>query len=143
MRLGRLAACSVLRFRDSDSPGNHRVVPVFDVPHRLHRQHLAMVPSAWRGLGQLVASLGRIKIHHFIGKDVPDFHTLFWPGNAQTAGYSLPTQVHIHGFLNVAGAKTSKSKGTFVKASFESSRSVLSTLLLCQQVGVLAWTIWI
>src|SRR5690606_34917784 len=31
-------------------------------------------------------------------------------------GYSLPTKVHIHGFLTVDGEKMSKTKGTFVKA---------------------------
>ena len=56
------------------------------------------------------------EIHHFLGKDITYFHTLFWPGMLKTAGYSLPTQVHIHGFLTVGGEKMSKSKGTFVKA---------------------------
>ncbi len=35
----------------------------------------------------------------------------------KTAGFNLPTKVHIHGFLNVGGEKMSKSKGTFVLAS--------------------------
>ena len=56
------------------------------------------------------------EIHHFLGKDITYFHTLFWPGMLKTAGYSLPTKVHIHGFLTVGGEKMSKSKGTFVKA---------------------------
>ncbi|MFO0905318.1 MAG: methionine--tRNA ligase [Pirellulales bacterium] len=56
------------------------------------------------------------EIHHFIGKDITYFHTLFWPGMLKSAGYSLPTKVHIHGFLTVAGEKMSKSRGTFVKA---------------------------
>jgi len=56
------------------------------------------------------------EIHHFIGKDITYFHTLFWPGMLKTAGYSLPTKVHIHGFLTVDGEKMSKSKGTFVNA---------------------------
>jgi methionyl-tRNA synthetase len=34
-----------------------------------------------------------------------------------TAGLSLPTKVHIHGFLKVGGKKMSKSEGTFVTAS--------------------------
>ncbi|MCH8046826.1 MAG: methionine--tRNA ligase subunit beta, partial [Planctomycetes bacterium] len=42
---------------------------------------------------------------------------LFWPGMLKTAGYNLPTKVHIHGFLTVGGEKMSKSKGTFVKAA--------------------------
>ena len=56
------------------------------------------------------------EVHHFIGKDITYFHTLFWPGMLKTAGYSLPTKVHIHGFLTVDGEKMSKSKGTFVAA---------------------------
>lgn len=57
------------------------------------------------------------EVHHFIGKDITYFHTLFWPGMLKTAGFNLPTKVHIHGFLTVGGEKMSKRKGTFVKAS--------------------------
>jgi methionyl-tRNA synthetase len=56
------------------------------------------------------------EIHHFIGKDITYFHTLFWPGMLRSAGYRLPEKVHIHGFLTVGGEKMSKSKGTFVRA---------------------------
>lgn len=56
------------------------------------------------------------EVHHFIGKDITYFHTLFWPGMLKTAGFNLPEKVHIHGFLTVDGEKMSKSKGTFVKA---------------------------
>ncbi len=56
------------------------------------------------------------EVHHFIGKDITYFHTLFWPGMLKTAGYSLPKQVHIHGFLNVDGKKMSKRDGTLVAA---------------------------
>jgi len=56
------------------------------------------------------------EIHHFIGKDITYFHTLFWPAMLKTAGFNLPTRVHIHGFLTVEGEKMSKSKGTFVPA---------------------------
>jgi len=57
------------------------------------------------------------EIHHFIGKDITYFHTLFWPGMLKTAGFQLPEKVHIHGFLTVDGEKMSKSKGTFIQAS--------------------------
>ncbi len=57
------------------------------------------------------------EIHHFIGKDIQYFHTLFWPSMLKTAGFSLPTKVHIHGFLTVGGEKMSKSRGTFINAS--------------------------
>ncbi|MGI5832390.1 MAG: methionine--tRNA ligase [Thermoguttaceae bacterium] len=56
------------------------------------------------------------EIHHFIGKDICYFHTLFWPAMLNQAGYSLPTKVHIHGFLTVNGEKMSKSRGTFIMA---------------------------
>ena len=35
----------------------------------------------------------------------------------KTAGYNLPTRVHIHGFLTVDGKKMSKRDGTFVRAA--------------------------
>ncbi|MCA9046250.1 MAG: methionine--tRNA ligase, partial [Planctomycetaceae bacterium] len=57
------------------------------------------------------------EIHHFIGKDITYFHTLFWPAMLKTAGFSLPTKVHVHGFLTVDGEKMSKSKGTFISAA--------------------------
>jgi methionyl-tRNA synthetase len=57
------------------------------------------------------------EVHHFIGKDITYFHTLFWPAMLKTAGFKLPDKVHIHGFLTVNGEKMSKSKGTFVRAA--------------------------
>jgi len=56
------------------------------------------------------------EIHHFIGKDIIYFHTLFWPGMLKATGFSLPTKVHVHGFLTVNGVKMSKRDGTFIKA---------------------------
>ena len=57
------------------------------------------------------------EIHHFIGKDIQYFHCLFWPAMLKTADYSLPTKVHIHGFLTVDNKKMSKRDGTFVMAA--------------------------
>jgi len=56
------------------------------------------------------------EIHHFIGKDIAYFHTLFWPAMLKTAGFTLPRRVHIHGFLTVNGEKMSSRKGTFILA---------------------------
>jgi methionyl-tRNA synthetase len=56
------------------------------------------------------------EVHHFIGKDITYFHTLFWPAMLRSARFSLPRKIHIHGFLTVDGEKMSKSKGTFVMA---------------------------
>ena len=57
------------------------------------------------------------EVHHFIGKDITYFNTLFWPVMLKAAGFNLPTMVHVHGFLTVGGEKMSKTKGTFVRAS--------------------------
>jgi methionyl-tRNA synthetase len=58
----------------------------------------------------------RAELHHFIGKDIAYFHTLFWPAMLTGAGFRAPTAVHCHGFLTVNGQKMSKSRGTFIKA---------------------------
>ena len=57
------------------------------------------------------------EIHHFIGKDILYFHTLFWPAMLDAGEFSLPKKVHVHGFLTVNGEKMSKSRGTFILAS--------------------------
>jgi methionyl-tRNA synthetase len=56
------------------------------------------------------------EIHHFIGKDIAYFHTLFWPAMLSAWKRPLPTRVHVHGFLTVNGEKMSKRKGTYVLA---------------------------
>ena len=56
------------------------------------------------------------ELYHFIGKDIINFHTLFWPAMLHSAGYRMPTAVFAHGFLTVDGTKMSKSRGTFIKA---------------------------
>jgi len=57
------------------------------------------------------------EIHHFIGKDILYFHTLFWPAMLMVSGFSTPRKVNIHGFLTVNGEKMSKSRGTFINAA--------------------------
>ncbi len=118
-------------FEIPDSPGNYWYV-WFDAP-------IGYIASTWewcQRTGQDLAtwwpspspataslpspatpSPGPVEIHHFIGKDITYFHTLFWPGMLKVSGFQLPTKVHIHGFLTVDGEKMSKSKGTFIQAS--------------------------
>ena len=102
-------------FEIPDSPGNYWYV-WFDAPigyiastRQWCDRHGADNNDWWRS--------DQTEIHHFIGKDITYFHTLFWPGMLKVAGFSLPTKVHIHGFLTVGGEKMSKSKGTFVQAT--------------------------
>lgn len=56
------------------------------------------------------------ELYHFIGKDILNFHTLFWPAVLTSAGYRKPTGVFVHGFVTVNGEKMSKSRGTFINA---------------------------
>ncbi len=101
-------------FEIPDAPGNYWYV-WFDAP-------IGYIASTQQWCDQQGESLDdwwkspETEIHHFIGKDITYFHTLFWPGMLKTAGYELPTKVHIHGFLTVGGEKMAKSVGTLVTA---------------------------
>ena len=59
---------------------------------------------------------GDHELYHFIGKDIVNFHTLFWPAMLESAGYRTPDAVFVHGFVTVDGTKMSKSRGTFINA---------------------------
>ena len=56
------------------------------------------------------------ELYHFIGKDIVNFHALFWPAMLKSAEYRTPTKVCVHGFVTVNGKKMSKSRGTFINA---------------------------
>ena len=56
------------------------------------------------------------EVYHFIGKDIVNFHCLFWPAMLHQADFRTPTGVNVHGFVTVDGRKMSKSRGTFIKA---------------------------
>ena len=56
------------------------------------------------------------ELYHFIGKDIINFHALFWPAMLKSANYRTPTKVCVHGFVTVNGKKMSKSRGTFINA---------------------------
>jgi methionyl-tRNA synthetase len=102
-------------FEIPDSPGNYWYV-WFDAPIG----YVASTAEWCRRTGEEFDRWWRrngVEIHHFIGKDITYFHTLFWPAMLKTAGFNLPAKIHVHGFLTVDGEKMSKSKGTFVRAS--------------------------
>ncbi len=56
------------------------------------------------------------EVYHFIGKDIINFHALFWPSMLHSAGFRTPSAVWAHGYVMVNGEKMSKSRGTFIKA---------------------------
>lgn len=56
------------------------------------------------------------ELYHFIGKDIVYFHSLFWPAMLEGSHFRKPTNLFVHGYVTVGGAKMSKSRGTFIKA---------------------------
>jgi methionyl-tRNA synthetase len=102
-------------FEIPDSPGNYWYV-WFDAPIG----YMAATSEWCDQNGQSVDDWWRnqeTEIHHFIGKDIQYFHTLFWPAMLKTAKFNLPTKVRIHGFLTVDGKKMAKSDGTYIRAA--------------------------
>ncbi|MCO6538259.1 MAG: methionine--tRNA ligase [Gilliamella sp.] len=57
------------------------------------------------------------ELYHFIGKDIVYFHSLFWPAMLEGSEYRKPSNIFVHGYVTVDGAKMSKSRGTFIQAS--------------------------
>lgn len=57
------------------------------------------------------------ELYHFIGKDIVYFHSLFWPAMLHGSNYRKPTNIFVHGYVTVNGAKMSKSRGTFIQAN--------------------------
>ncbi|GAA3116178.1 methionyl-tRNA synthetase [Kribbella aluminosa] len=59
----------------------------------------------WAGDGERV---------HVIGKGITRFHAVYWIGLLLSAGQPLPTTIHVHDYVNLGGAKLSKSTGNIV-----------------------------
>ena len=65
---------------------------------------------------EFLAADSAAELHHFIGKDIVNFHGLFWPAMLHGANFRVPTALHVNGYLTVNGEKMSKSRGTFILA---------------------------
>ena len=57
------------------------------------------------------------ELYHFIGKDIVYFHSLFWSAMLEGSDHRKPSNIFVHGYVTVDGAKMSKSRGTFIQAS--------------------------
>ncbi|GAC1473413.1 MAG: methionine--tRNA ligase [Chloroflexota bacterium] len=51
---------------------------------------------------------------HALGKGVIRFHAIYWPAMLLSAGIPLPVREFVHGYINIAGAKMSKTLGNVV-----------------------------
>jgi methionyl-tRNA synthetase len=53
-------------------------------------------------------------VHHLLAKDILRFHCVFWPAMLMSAGYDVPKQLFVHGYLLLDDKKISKSLGNVV-----------------------------
>ncbi len=102
-------------FEIPDAPGKYFYV-WFDAPIGYLGSFLQLCARIGLRFDDFLNPDSRAEMHHFIGKDILYFHTLFWPAVLEGAGMRRPTSVHAHGFLTVNGQKMSKSRGTFITA---------------------------
>lgn len=83
---------------------------------------------------------------HIIGKDILRFHTALWPAMLLSAGYELPKQIYVHGFISVDGHKMSKSLGNVIspqelvdKFGVDGTRYLLLKLLNFSEDSDFSW----
>ena len=102
-------------FEIPDAPGKFFYV-WFDAPIGYLGSFAQLCARTGLKFDDFLAEDSRAELHHFIGKDILYFHTLFWPAVLQAAGLRRPSAVHAHGFVTINGQKMSKSRGTFITA---------------------------
>jgi methionyl-tRNA synthetase len=102
-------------FEIPDAPGKYFYV-WFDAPIGYLGSFAQLCAHAGLRFDDFLAVDSTAEMHHFIGKDILYFHTLFWPAVLQASGRRRPTAVHAHGFVTINGEKMSKSRGTFITA---------------------------
>ena len=100
-------------FEIPDAPGKYFYVWL-DAPIAYIASHKHLAARTGEDYLETWKEGSDVEVYHFIGKDIANFHCLFWPAMLQGAGFRKPTGVFCHGFLTVDGAKMSKSRGTSV-----------------------------
>src|SRR3954468_4262847 len=53
-------------------------------------------------------------VRHLLGKDILRFHCVYWPALLLAAGYDVPRQLFVHGWLLLDDKKISKSVGNVI-----------------------------
>jgi methionyl-tRNA synthetase len=54
------------------------------------------------------------EVRHILGKDILRFHCVYWPAMLLAAGYDVPKQLFVHGWLLIDERKISKSGGNAI-----------------------------
>ena len=55
------------------------------------------------------------EVRHLLAKDILRFHCVFWPALLLSAGYPVPKQLFVHGYLTIDQQKISKSVGNVIE----------------------------
>jgi len=87
-----------------------------DAPIGYFASLLAYLGGDEAKLETIIGKDSAVEMWHFIGKDIVNFHGLFWPAMLHGSGLHEPKGISVNGYLTVDGAKMSKSRGTFIKA---------------------------
>lgn len=103
-------------FEIPDAPGKYFYVWL-DAPIGYMASFHALCEGSGRQFDDYWKPGSNAELYHFIGKDIINFHALFWPAMLSDAGYRTPSAVFAHGFMTVNGKKMSKSRGTFINAA--------------------------
>ena len=103
-------------FEIPDAPGKYFYVWL-DAPIGYFASLKALCAQRGDDFERFIAAGSDVEMWHFIGKDIVNFHGLFWPAMLQGAGMRTPTALNVNGYLTVNGAKMSKSRGTFIRAA--------------------------
>jgi len=54
------------------------------------------------------------EVRHLLAKDILRFHCVYWPALLLSAGYDVPKQLFVHGYLTLDDRKISKSLGNVI-----------------------------
>ena len=100
-------------FEIPDAPGKYFYVWL-DAPIGYIASHKNLAARTGEDWQQSWNEGSEVELYHFIGKDITNFHCLFWPAMLQGAGFRKPTGVFCHGFLTIDNLKMSKSRGTSI-----------------------------
>jgi methionyl-tRNA synthetase len=102
-------------FEIPDAPGKYFYVWL-DAPIGYMASFKNLCDRESLNFDQFWAADSSTELYHFIGKDIVNFHALFWPAMLSGANFRTPTKICVHGFVTVNGKKMSKSRGTFINA---------------------------
>jgi methionyl-tRNA synthetase len=89
----------------------------FDAPIGYMASFLSLCRKSGIDFEEFWGAASKHELYHFIGKDIPYFHALFWPAMLSGAGYRKPSALFVHGHVTIDGQKISKRRGNSISAA--------------------------